>query len=77
MTSYLFLSMALKTEAAESKEISCSPLRPPKRMPTRSFFILFSVAGRRRSRQSSGMTVWVRAISALQKRRNVPVGTLG
>src|ERR1700687_601355 len=33
--------MALKTDAAESSEISCSPLRPPKRMPTRSFFIVF------------------------------------
>src|SRR4051812_15220019 len=33
-TSYLCLSIALKTEAAESSEISCSPLRPPKRIPT-------------------------------------------
>src|SRR5260221_4632448 len=33
--------MALKTDAAESNEISCSPLRPPKRMPTRSLFIVF------------------------------------
>ena len=27
-------------EAAESSETSCSPLRPPKRMPTRSFFAM-------------------------------------
>ena len=39
-TSYLVLSMALKTEAAESNDTSCSPLRPPKRMPTRSFFMV-------------------------------------
>src|SRR5579864_8508238 len=31
--------MALNTEAALSREISCSPLRPPKRMPTRVFFM--------------------------------------
>ena len=40
-TSNLLLSMALTTDAAESSETSCSPLRPPKRMPTRSFFIVF------------------------------------
>ena len=28
------------TEAAESSETSCSPLRPPNRMPTRSFFMV-------------------------------------
>src|SRR5579859_4491947 len=45
--------MALKTEAAESSEISCSPLRPPKRMPTRNFFIYeFSVDGVVNLRQS-------------------------
>ena len=38
-TSYLFLSIALKTEAAESRETSCSPLRPPNRIPTRIFFM--------------------------------------
>src|SRR5882672_6788010 len=37
-TSYLVWSIALRTEAAESREISCSPERPPKRTPTRSFF---------------------------------------
>jgi hypothetical protein len=31
----------LKTDAAESNETSCSPLRPPNKMPTRSFFITF------------------------------------
>src|SRR5690348_1909361 len=39
-TSYLRRSMALRTEAAESSETSCSPLRPPKRMPMRSFFMV-------------------------------------
>src|SRR5712692_585923 len=40
-TSYLFLSMASSTDAAESSETSCSPLRPPNRIPTRVFFIAF------------------------------------
>src|SRR5207244_4383157 len=30
---------APRTDAAERRETSCSPLRPPKRMPTRSFFM--------------------------------------
>src|SRR5437879_13601188 len=38
-TSYLSLSIAPATDAAERRETSCSPLRPPKRMPTRSFFM--------------------------------------
>src|SRR5438552_4355786 len=38
-TSYLSVGMASRTEAAESSETSCSPLRPPKRMPTRSLFM--------------------------------------
>src|SRR6266850_4918980 len=38
-TSYFSLSMASSTDAADSSEISCSPLRPPNRIPTRSFFI--------------------------------------
>src|SRR5438874_393714 len=33
--------MALRTEAAESSEISRSPLRPPKRIPIRNFFMRF------------------------------------
>jgi hypothetical protein len=37
-TSYFLRSMALRMEAAESSETSCSPERPPKRMPMRSFF---------------------------------------
>src|SRR5271170_5702575 len=37
-TSYFDLSMALRMEAAERRETSCSPERPPKRMPMRSFF---------------------------------------
>jgi hypothetical protein len=36
--------MALSTEAAESKETSCSPLRPPNRTPTLSFFIWNTLA---------------------------------
>ena len=36
-TSYFFLSMAARTEAAERSETSCSPERPPKMIPTRSF----------------------------------------
>ena len=41
-TSNFRRSIAFKIEAAESSETSCSPLRPPKRIPTRSFFaILF------------------------------------
>src|SRR6185437_9025921 len=36
-TSYLFRSMAFRTEAADSNDTSCSPLRPPKRIPTRNF----------------------------------------
>src|SRR5258708_6197043 len=38
ITSYFVRSMALRMEAAERRETSCSPERPPKRMPTRSFF---------------------------------------
>src|SRR5271154_6921299 len=37
-TSYFVLSMALRIEAAERRETSCSPERPPKRMPTRNLF---------------------------------------
>src|ERR1700687_623855 len=39
-TSYLRLSMALRMEPAERSETSCSPERPPKRMPMRSFFFM-------------------------------------
>src|SRR5271168_2148236 len=38
ITSYFVWSMDLRMEAAERRETSCSPERPPKRMPTRSFF---------------------------------------
>src|ERR1700733_3524239 len=37
ITSYFVWSMALRMEAAERRETSCSPERPPKRMPMRSF----------------------------------------
>jgi hypothetical protein len=44
-TSNFLRSIAFKIEAADNSETSCSPLRPPKRMPTRSFFaIVFSDA---------------------------------
>ena len=39
-TSNFLRSIALRIDAAESSETSCSPLRPPKRMPTRSFFAI-------------------------------------
>src|SRR5580700_10969922 len=45
-TSYFVLSMAFRMEAAERRETSCSPERPPKRMPTRNFFfVCFFVMG--------------------------------
>src|SRR5260370_3916122 len=45
--------MAFSTDAAESRDTSCSPLRPPNRIPTRSFFItFFRLDGDRGSRQS-------------------------
>ncbi len=37
-TSNFLRSIAFRIEAAESSETSCSPLRPPNRTPTRSFF---------------------------------------
>ena len=39
-TSYLDLSIASITERAERTDTSCSPDRPPKIMPTRSFFFI-------------------------------------
>ena len=39
-TSYFLRSIALRMESAESRETSCSPERPPKRMPTRSLFFV-------------------------------------
>src|SRR5205807_897309 len=44
-TSYLFLSIALRTEAADRSETSCSPLRPPNRTPTRNLLMTLSVDG--------------------------------
>src|ERR1700730_7303665 len=38
ITSYFVRSMALRMEAAERRETSCWPERPPKRMPIRNFF---------------------------------------
>src|SRR6266481_3369584 len=51
-TSYFVLSTAFTTEAADSNDTSCSPLRPPKRMPTRSFAIPFQFGCVRVPRQS-------------------------
>src|SRR2546430_1716287 len=34
------------TEAAEARETSCSPLRPPKRTPTRNLFLSFAMRTR-------------------------------
>jgi hypothetical protein len=45
-TSYFVLSIAFRTDAADSNDTSCSPLRPPKRMPTRSFAITFQSGAR-------------------------------
>ena len=39
-TSNFLRSIAFRIEAADSSETSCSPLRPPKRMPTRSFLAI-------------------------------------
>ncbi len=48
VTSNFSRSMASKIEAAESSETSCSPLRPPNKNPTRSFFaILYLILIRR------------------------------
>src|ERR1035441_6812635 len=51
-TSYFVLSIAFKTDAADSNDTSCSPLRPPKRMPTRSFAMPFQSGARSVFRQS-------------------------
>src|SRR5580704_4461874 len=51
-TSYLSLLIAWRTDAAESSDTSCSPLRPPNSMPTRSFFMTFQCGRGRTSRQS-------------------------
>src|SRR5689334_20421909 len=47
--------MALTTEAAESSETSCSPLRPPKSTPTRSFFMTFQCGRDEESTSIAGM----------------------
>src|SRR5438270_13835291 len=38
ITSYFVRSMALRMEAEERRDTSCSTERPPKRMPTRNLF---------------------------------------
>ena len=43
--SYLSGSRPRITEAAEARETSCSPERPPKRMPTRIRFLFSGVTG--------------------------------
>ena len=54
-TSNLFLSIALKTEAADNSETSCSPLRPPKRIPIRSFFMTHQSVRRAASASIAGL----------------------
>src|SRR3569833_2018978 len=39
-TSNFVRAIAFKIEAAESNDTSCSPLRPPNKTPTRSFFAI-------------------------------------
>src|SRR5260370_42564161 len=39
-TSNFLRSIALRTDAADSSETSCSPLRPPNRIPTRTFLAM-------------------------------------
>src|SRR6266700_4293170 len=56
-TSYLSLSIALSTDAAESSEISCSPLRPPKRTPTLSLLIRNTLKQSALGRQQSGAVI--------------------
>ena len=53
-TSYLSLSMALRTEAAESSETSCSPLRPPNRDADSKLFHDLPVWTGASARQSQG-----------------------
>jgi len=43
--SYLSGSRPRITEAADARETSCSPERPPKRIPTRSLFLFSGVMG--------------------------------
>src|SRR5579862_2224931 len=54
-TSYLSLSIALRTEAAESSDTSCSPLRPPNKMPTRSFSMTIQCGREERIPSIAGM----------------------
>jgi hypothetical protein len=49
-TACLSLSIALRTDAADRSETSCSPLRPPSKMPTQSFYIPFPFARNARLR---------------------------
>src|SRR5215472_4691771 len=74
-TSYLLRSMAAMTDAAESSETSCSPLRPPKRMPTRIFFMWSHFQGSRDSAQESAFAsagAW--ALSCVAMRRSLQLG---
>jgi hypothetical protein len=52
--------MAFKTDAADSNDTSCSPLRPPNRMPTRVFDIAmpFQSGSTRVSSQSQPWFRW-------------------
>ena len=58
-TSYFSLSIALRTEAAERSETSCSPLRPPNRIPTRSFSMTLQCGREESCASIAGMVLGV------------------
>src|SRR5690242_6510377 len=68
-TSYLLLSIALRTDAADSNDTSCSPLRPPNRMPTRNFFMTDQSGRANFIRQSQGWFGRVRKCGELSPLR--------
>src|SRR5262249_17634270 len=70
-TSYLAASSAWRMEAAELSETSCSPERPPKRMPTLSFFLFVipEVTSDRLSLQVSADLLSGSYLSALRRRQ--------
>src|SRR5262249_23302266 len=64
-TSYLSWLIALRTDAADSSETSCSPLRPPNRTPTLSFFIRHYFIAEKHSAVSTQRSANETGISAL------------
>ena len=53
-TSNFLRSIAFRIEAAESSETSCSPLRPPNRIPTRSFFAIGLIVAQKERKEVTG-----------------------